>query len=79
MREDLLRGAPPLPLLSSRTEQPVFLGETVNEFLFVLVHPALKEIGYSGVKDAGSVGHDVDVVDGHGADCGMEAIRTLYH
>ena len=43
----------------------VLLREPFHNVLSVLAHAALEKISYSGVENPGSVGHDVDVVDGH--------------
>ena len=58
----------------NKSRHVVLLGETLNAFLFVLANAALEKIGYAGIEDAGSASHDVDVVDGHSADCGMEVV-----
>ena len=56
-------------------DQPVdvvLFGEAFDEFLFMLTDAALEVIGNASLEDAGSAGEDVDVVNGHWADCGTE-------
>ena len=44
----------------------VFLGETGDEFVFVLVDATLKLAGDAGVEGTGGAAHDVDEVLFHG-------------
>jgi hypothetical protein len=46
----------------------VLRAEAGEEFLFVLRDAGFEVVGDAGVEDAGSAGHDIDVVN-HGRDC----------